>query len=412
MPRALTDWISGYLQHSMHTESPEHFHFWSAVSTIAGALRRKTWLDMGYWQWFPNFYIFLVAPPGVAAKSTTINITMQFLHDLEFVKFGPDSASWQAFVKFLAEAREDYLMPDGTYLPMCSMTVASAELGSFLNPRDHDQMNIMTDLWDCKTGEWSKVTKTQGNDGVINPWVNIIGCTTPSWIADNFTDSMIGGGFASRAIFVYAEKKRKLVAYPQLNVSSEFEDEKRVLLADLHEISQLAGPFTMTEDAYEWGEEWYKKHYTSEHKHLPGERFKGYLSRKQTHLHKLAMVLSASRSDSMLIEPQDLARAEKYLRATEETLPRVFGQMNREQAMRMAAEVIDIVRKAGSMGVSKAKLYRDNFVDTIGHETFEGIIHSLVMAQMLKPEQVDNTIMLKARFHKEEKEEDDEPETS
>jgi hypothetical protein len=45
-------------------------------STLAGALRRRVWLDQAYFRWHPNFYIVLVAPPGIVSKSTTAGVGM------------------------------------------------------------------------------------------------------------------------------------------------------------------------------------------------------------------------------------------------------------------------------------------------------------------------------------------------
>ena len=51
-------WIKAYVDlQSAHSESPKQFHFWSAVSAIAGALRRQVWIDQRQFQWTPNMYI-------------------------------------------------------------------------------------------------------------------------------------------------------------------------------------------------------------------------------------------------------------------------------------------------------------------------------------------------------------------
>lgn len=69
MPRACVEgWLKTYVHHQRHSEAPTAFHFWSGVSTIAGALRRKVWTDHRYYQYTPNFYILLVAPPGLRLK--------------------------------------------------------------------------------------------------------------------------------------------------------------------------------------------------------------------------------------------------------------------------------------------------------------------------------------------------------
>ena len=50
-------------------------------------------------------------------------------------------------------------------------------------------------------------------------------------------------------------------------------------------------------------------------------RFGGYLARKQTHIHKLAMVLAASRRDELLIDEEDLALAAKMMTDLEQDMP-------------------------------------------------------------------------------------------
>ena len=111
--RNYPNWIDAYLDYSKHSEAPKNFHLWTAVSVIAGALRRHVWLDMKYFQWTPNMYIIFVAPPGIVSKSTTANIGMDLLRQVEGVKFGPDAVTWQALVHELQESKEMFHLVDG-----------------------------------------------------------------------------------------------------------------------------------------------------------------------------------------------------------------------------------------------------------------------------------------------------------
>jgi hypothetical protein len=65
MARKLKDWLSAYVDYASYSEAPKRMHFWCGVAAIAGALRRRTWIDMSYFRWYPNFYIIIVAPPGI-----------------------------------------------------------------------------------------------------------------------------------------------------------------------------------------------------------------------------------------------------------------------------------------------------------------------------------------------------------
>lgn len=342
--RKLENWIKSYIQFTLASEAPDKFHFWTAVSTIAGALRRRVWIDMGHFQWVPNFYIILVAPPGIVSKSTTASIGMNMLKELEGIKFGPDVVTWQALIQSLAGANELVLMPDGSYFPMSCITIASSEFGNFLNPNDKEFVDVLVSLWDGQLGVWEKATKTQGNDRIENPWINIIACTTPGWIAGNFPEYLIGGGFTSRCIFVYAQHKRKLVAYPSLELPPEFQQMRKELLHDLEAISLLRGPFELAPAAIEWGTAWYKHHYENKPQHLNNEKFAGYLARKQTHIHKLAMVLSAAYKDDLIILPSDLKAAEELTTALEKDMPQVFELIGVQGNAKHSTTILSFMR--------------------------------------------------------------------
>jgi hypothetical protein len=73
------------------------------------------------------------------------------------------------------------------------------------------------------------------------------------------------------------------------------------LIEDLSQISIMTGEYKLSPAAFEWGRKWYAHHHSSKHIHLDDDRFGGYLARKQTHIHKLAMILAAAESDRLVI---------------------------------------------------------------------------------------------------------------
>lgn len=354
--RKLGNWIKSYMAYSSYAEAPDKMHFWVAVSTIAGALRRRVWIDQGYFQWTPNFYIIFVAPPGIVSKSTTLSIGMKLLKSIEGIKFGPDAVTWQALTQALADAKEDVLMEGGEYHPMSCITIASSEFGTFLNPNDREMVDVLVSLWDGQLGVWEKKTKTQGSDRIENPWINIAACTTPGWIAGNFPEYLIGGGFTSRCIFVYADKKRRLVAYPSASIPPEFLSLQQDLVHDLEAISLLKGGFILSPEAVAWGEAWYADHYANPDRTLNNNRFAGYLARKQTHIHKLAMVLSAAYKNDLIITKQDLQEASLIITALEADMPQVFDLIGVQGQAKFSQEVMMIVKSHGK--ISQADLFR------------------------------------------------------
>lgn len=353
-PRRLKNWLSGFAEYARFGEAPDNTLFWTGVSTVAGALRRKVWIDMGYFKWTPNFYVILVAKPGIISKSTTANIGMNLLRQVPGIKWGPEVVTWQSLVQNMAEARESFIDPStGEYIDMSAITICSDEFGNLLDPSNREMVDIFVGLWDGKEGTFEKKTKSSGNDAIVNPYINIIACTTPAWISGNFPEYMIGGGFTSRCVFVYADQKRQLVAYPKRQMDKQGSERilqlKADLIHDLEQIAMLAGEMTLTEEAFAWGEAWYQKHWTTKHRHLDPDQFGGYLARKQTHIHKLAMVLSAAEGDSLKITPQLLELAANLTTGLETDMNMVFSKIGQNEITRLAGQLIEVIQREGNL---------------------------------------------------------------
>lgn len=347
--RNYKDWLESFCDYAQFGEAPRRMYFWVGVSAVAGALRRKVWIDQAYFKWHPNFYIVLVAPPGIVSKSTTASVAMRLLRRVPGIKFGPDVVTWQALVGAFADATEAFKLGD-EYFPMSAITIESSEFGNLLNPADKDMVDLLVSLWDGKQGAFEKRTKMSGNDKVENPWINLIACTTPAWIAGNFPEYMIGGGFTSRCIFVYAQDKHKYVAYPGLHVPDNLHAIEDRLVQDLEHISlNIVGEYKLSKEAVEWGEAWYKYHYTHRPEGLDDDRFGGYIARKQTHIHKLAMVLAAACHDNLVISADDLTVANKMVTDLEEDMPGVFGKIGRTDMSLQTDRFLGYIQRLGAV---------------------------------------------------------------
>lgn len=380
-------WLNAYVAHQRFSESPESFHFWTGVATLAGALRRKVWIDQLIYQYTPNFYIILVGPPGVAAKSTSIRQGIQLLRRVKDVHFGPQSLTWQALLDSLKNATTVTKIA-GLPSPIVSscITVAASELGTFMRPENREYLDHLTSIWDGQKEELGRKTLKDGTMTITNPWLNLIGCTTPSWLKDNFPDILIGGGLASRIVFVFADKKRQLVAYPSRQaIGSDWYQEEEALAYDLANISKFAGEYRLTEAAYRYGEEWYERHYnTVRTGHLAQDRLQGYLARKQAHIHKLAIVLAASRRDELSIEKEDLEEADAHMTALEIDMSRVFESIGASQGAQAMNAVIETIKRTGS--VNYRALFQ-SFSKTMDGDTFKRTIVNAIEAGLITREQ-------------------------
>ena len=379
--RHFPDWLDAFQNYASFGEAPRRMYFFVGLSTIAGALRRHVWIDQFYFKWYANLYTILVAPPGVVAKTTTADIGMDLLRRVPGVQFGPSVASWQALVKGFGESSESFLHePSGEYLTHSPMTISSGEFGNLLNPQDKEMVDMLVNLWDGKG--FRKITKHSGTDDVVNPWINIIACTTPAWIAGNFPEYMIGGGFTSRCVFVYADAKERFVAYPGLSVSPDIAAQADKLVEDLtHIANKLVGEYKMTDEALEWGRAWYEEHNTHKPKHLADDRFGGYLARKQTFIHKIAMLLAASKRDELVIMKGDLETAFVMITDLELEMINVFRKIGRSDLSLAGDRLVSFVKSQGEIDYDEA--YRYIHAQFPAFRDFEDALKGLIQAGYL-----------------------------
>jgi hypothetical protein len=390
--RNYDDWLQAYVDYASFSEAPTRMHFWAGVAAVAGALRRRVWINMGYFNWYPNHYIIFVAPPGVVSKSTTSAIAINILRKVPGINFGPDVVTWPALVTAFAAAGETFTYNEEMYT-QCALTLESSEFGNLVNPQDRDMIDLLVTLWDSKTGAFKKVTKGSGNDTVENPWINMIACTTPSWIAGNFPEYVIGGGFTSRCLFVYADTKRQLRAYPRKHMPPDLRETEIKLTQDLEHIaSDLVGPYQLSDDAESWGEEWYAAHDLSPPKDLANDdRFGGYLARKQTHIHKLAMVLAAASRSEMVITKDDLITADTMVSQLEESMQQVFSKIGRTEVSVQAEKLVKFI--ARNKVVDFGEAYRFVYTTFPNCRDFEEVVKGACRAGFIKLDAATGKLM-------------------
>jgi hypothetical protein len=322
MPRQVSDWLNAYMDYSEQSESPDNFHWWCGISTIASCLQRRTWFDMGFFRVYPNMYIVLVGPPG-SRKNAAINISVGLLNKLENITICADVTTKEALVKDIERSAKQEEI-DGKIYTHSSITIISKELSTFLGTNNIELLSWLTDLFDSHD-RWEYKTKNSGTNTIFGLWVNLLGGSTPTWLVGSVPLNAIGGGFTSRIVFVVEAGPRKRNAIPTF---TEKEIKLRdALISDLNDITQLKGAMKPNPEAREWFINWYEHSQVSPLHDDP--RFGGYFERKHIHLLKAAMICCASESDSMIITRQHMERALFMLDAVEPSMVNAFGASGR-----------------------------------------------------------------------------------
>lgn len=391
--RNFENWLKAYAEYTHISEAPPIMHFYVGCSMIAGALRRQVWIDALHYQYTPNLYIIICGPAGVVTKSSTVRVGLDLLRAIPGIVLGPQSSTWQNLAAAMEQSKYSFDYLNGTgekHTTITSaMTCAPTELGSFLRMDDGQFVSLLTDLYDGQVGAWTHGTKTTGSTVIENPWINFIGATTPSWLAGNFPVRSIDDGLTSRIIFVYGDQKWQYIAYPQRHVRrGDHLELRRMLIEDLTEISLMAGECELTEEAYEWGDSWYRTFWEKTPIHLRGDRFGGYRARKQAHMHKLAMVLSAAESSSKIVELRHLQWAERMLEQAEVHMLKVFEGMGLVDEGRYVRELVGHVKAHGFL--TPQELFRLT-LNTVPTRQFPDLVQAAIRAGLLSSAIKDST---------------------
>lgn len=339
--RHLDDWLAGYLAYTAEQESPEIFHIWAGISAIAGSLRRRCWFEMGYFTYYPNMYIVLVAPPGMCRKSTAMAIARKRMEKVDGINFTVDSTSREALILALSQS-----LVDGH----SSMTAFSSELASLITTSQMDMVAFLTDIFD-NPSNWIHKTKGGGTNKITAPYLNLMACTTPDWIAKAMPLDTIGIGLTSRIVFVFSKQPRQANPFPKLTPAQK---KLEVLLEeDLAQIANLSGEFTFAPDAKEHYEHWYMNQRHNRENLDP--RLAGYFERKSVHLVKVCMIISASRRSDMIISLQDYNDAMKIMDMTEDQMQHVFANVGRNELNMDYEEALNMLLRRPD-GVTRQEL--------------------------------------------------------
>lgn len=367
MSRHFPNWLQAYVEHTEHSEAPTNIHFFSGISAISSALGRKVWVDMGYFKWYPNFYIIIVAKPGIATKSTSIGIATDILREVPGVHLGPSSITWQALIQHMGGVAEQVEI-DGELHTISASTFVASELGTLIDFTNREMIDVLVDLWDGKSGAWEKMTKMKGMESIVNPWISLLAGVTPAWLASNVPESAVGGGFTSRCIFVYAERKRHVVAYPHLYIPKDFGTTRQKLIEDLEQISLIKGEYKLTAEALDYGTYWYNKLWEATPDHLQGDRYQGYLARKQTHMHKTMMILAASKREQPIITLEDFQEAETLFTSAEKDMFVALSSIGKSNSAVAVDELVAFVERRGRVSMEDASMIvlRNAHVNDVG----------------------------------------------
>ena len=350
MERALPNWLNSYMEYVENTEPARQFQLWSCMSVISSVLRRKCWLKLGRITVYPNLYIVLVAPPGVARKSQSIIFATEFLSTIPDVMVSADSTTREALLDDLEKCATESLMPNGKTLRHSSLSIVSKEFESFLGQKKENNRMIvlLTDLYDCPVDTYKYRTKHSGSNKIEAGYLVIIAATTPDSLASSLPATAIGGGLTTRILFVWGDRKYKKVSRPF--VTAEEEKLKTQLINDLSLISQMAGEFVMEPDAEKKWDDYYNSYDEMSIKRLCQDpSFDGYYSRKPMHIIKVSMCIAAAKRQNTIVKWSDIEESIKVIESLEVGMGNSFRAVGKSLVASETDTVMEMIKSRGTI---------------------------------------------------------------
>ena len=374
-------WIAAYMDYVQGTEAPELFHLWTGVSTLCGALNRSVCLHIGPMRIYPSCYIVLVAPPGVATKSSTAKIGNDLLMRAGAIAQGSTTMTYQRLVEEMAEATKVVQIEEGgPQVAVSPLNIFASELGVFLKTDDDDMIDFLTQMWDGEDS-YSYATKGGGKTKVPRPYLNLMAGTTGKWLSKQ-NKYIEGGGLFSRIIFLYAEEKARLIALPSGGRDPHMQ---KLLVEDLIRISKMRGNFVLEPEVESWITIWYEELWKNPPKMIAGSEFEGYRARRQTHLLKVAMVVCAARTDDMRISLSDIQTASNMLIMSEASLQEVYSLLSPNTAVAATKKVEATLRRKAKW-ISERVLFAELRTE-LSHGDFDQAMKALEFARKVQAKQ-------------------------
>jgi hypothetical protein len=188
-------------------------------------------------------------------------------------------------------------------------------------------------------------TRKKGTESIIKPSVNILGCTTPSWLTEN-AGYVVGGGFAARVVFVFESKKRYRRLFSNgIGPSIKEQDCIRKKLAkDLRTMGKIKGQAKPeNKELADEIEAWYQKI-----ENFQGDRgTETFQARKHVHVLRNAMLLSMCERDDLIITREHYLRARAQIESVESKLGRGLSILGKNPYSGMLYDVLEYIEDNG-----------------------------------------------------------------
>jgi hypothetical protein len=307
------------------------------------------------WKLFPNLFTILVGRPGIG-KGAAVNPIISILKEANTANILSDRLTMAYVLERLSKGfSQPQVLPAGGmgFGVDHSAIIFSPELAVFVGASG--ELPTLGDLWDCREGEFDYGTRHKGSFKIKSPCISILAGTSPAWLAKTVPGDSASGGFCRRANFVWAKDKARTIAFPMARNGT---DPKPALINDLRHISTLRGEMKLAPDAHDLFKDLYENNNPGD---FIDENTASYVTTRWAQTTKLAMVMSASRSDDMFINAEDWQKAADATEKIQDEIRTVFRGIGESDMVSSTDRVLYFIENAKTGYVSRTEILAYNW---------------------------------------------------
>jgi hypothetical protein len=370
MPKEIKlSWLETLLDSTKEAEAPERYFWWSGLCAISAVMGKRVYLQRGaFYKLYPNIYVALVSARSGLRKGIPIMVAKKLVTDLDSVRVISGCNSVQAMIKELSMQQT---FKSGAVINEAQGLMISDEFESFI-VEDDRALTYLTALHNTHEHEdsWKKHLKGSPLEELKSPCLTLLVASNEALFESMVKQKDIEGGFIARTFIVYESKRKRIndLMYSEDDIKLLLEADTKsneILMNRLKEISKLEGKMTLSESATSLYRSWYEQLALSENEDKTGS-----VDRLGDQVLKVAMLISISENDSLVINEKDLVTA-----------------IN-------ASEICIINARAISMEKEKGDI--NPIIEKVLKELIKAIDQSLTRKQLMMNTHVESTILDRA----------------
>lgn len=342
--------LHDYLYYMSKLETPLIYDLACGMWLLSTVVGRTLKINRPKAPVYMNTYFIICAEAGITRKSTAIRMAEQVLQRVEV----PDMKVFTSSTT--PEAMLDTMSIISAQAGRTHAAILVSELVTFMGREAYagGMPGILTDLYDAP--QVRTVERVKGSRLLKNVYVSFLAGSTPSWLIRAINPDVIEGGFTSRCLFVIAERRKQLVAWPQddegqRNIVLELANKLQAIRAKALKYSERG--IDLLPGAMKAFVEWYNERIVE----APDSFTASFNAREDHHVLRVAGLLSIS-DGSLMISEHHILQAIKLVNHFKTTAAQMFTVDNKEAEKLTAG--IDRLRRtlieAGELGITQTAL--------------------------------------------------------